>query len=133
MPLKRAYEHKSIVLQVGDAVAVDFAPDSLVYVERNREDFVISNGVRNKINDLSGFIRFTLLESSPTNRILRNYQKADQDYNSGLFSMTLKDRSNNILHNVEGAWVDDSRGYPEAGAKSGERIWTLQTGSIENA
>ncbi len=132
MPLNKAYEPKNIILEIGSSIAEDFAPESLIRLERNEEDFSFSNGVRLRNNNRSGIITFSLLESSLTNKILRNYLKADREFNRGTFPLIFKDRNNNVLHRVDSAWVADTHGYPESGIKSGERIWVLQAGAIED-
>jgi hypothetical protein len=132
MPLNKNYPAKNIIIEAGHSIISGYAPESFLNVERDEDEFFFSNGVRTKNNNRSGVITFSLLESSPSNKILINYLKADQEFNKGIFPMIIKDQANNVLHKVDMAWVRDSHAYPELGIKSGERTWVLEATSIES-
>ncbi|HCU24351.1 MAG TPA: hypothetical protein DF383_04970 [Deltaproteobacteria bacterium] len=132
MSLNKTYEVRHIVMEIGSASVKDFVPGSVLRVERNEDDFSFSNGVRILNHNRSGRIIFSLLESSSFNEILFNYKKADEKYGRGNFPVLIKDCNNTVLHKIESAWIQDTRGYPEVGIQPGERIWILDAGSIEN-
>lgn len=130
----KTYDSKKIAIIVGGFPLSGFSESSLVKVTRSADSWkktVSADGpvTRSKENDLSGEFTFSLLQTSQSNDILTGFALLDEQSNSGIVSVLVKDLNGTTLYSAAEAWIKKP---PEGGAEKDakDRSWVLDCAQL---
>lgn len=132
----KTYDPKSMAIIIGGKQASGFADGTFLNVEFDEDAFGLTvgadgEGMRAKSNNKSATITLTLLPTSDYNRHLSDLAQADEDSNSGVVPVLIKDGSGRDLHSAESAWIQ-KRAAAEYSREGSPREWTLRTDNLQS-
>ena len=130
------YDPKQILASFAGVPIVGFAEGTFLVVSRGADAFTVhvgsdGEGARTKSNDKRGTIKFTLMQSSPSNDHFSAMAVADEKANAGVAPFFAADRSGRSLHGATNAWVKKVPDGEYANTL-GNRDWVLETENLEN-
>ena len=132
--MTKTYNPAQVVVIFNGHEISGYADGSFVTVARDEDAFSLvvgssGEGVRSKMNNKSGTITVTLLQSSGSNAFLSGFAELDELSAGGQGPLLIKDNSGDSLHVCESAWIQklpDSEYAREAGS----REWTFRTDNL---
>lgn len=131
----RTYDPKKVVVTVGGVPLSGFADGTFITAARENDAFSKVSGAdgivsRAKSNDKSGSITITLAQTSPANDYLSMLAKRDEETNTGVVPVMVKDFSGRSRYISGFAWV---RKQPdgEFGKEISDREWVLDVAHME--
>lgn len=118
---------------LGGILIAGFADGTWVNVEYNEDAFTLKvgasgSGTRNKSNNASGLVTFTLQHGSPTNDLLSALHQLDiaTPNGDGIAPLLGKYHNGSTLVTAEKAWIKRMPGF-ELGKEEGDIEWTIET------
>ena len=111
-----------------------YADGSFVTVARDEDGWGLSvgssgEGVRSKMNNKSGTITVTLIQSSESNTFLSGFAELDELSGGGQGPLLVKDNSGSSLHVCESAWIQKVADA-EYAREAGSREWVFRTDNL---
>jgi hypothetical protein len=137
MPSVKELDPDRISVAVGGAIMSGFAPDSIVEIEQETEDFGDEVGAdggvtRYKTTDKRATVRIYLMSTSDSNDLLSAINNADRKATNGagIVSIQIRDQNGRSLYNAAEAWIKKP---PTVSFKRGvqERVWELRCANLE--
>lgn len=130
----KTYDPKEVVVLVGAVPISGFADGTFIKVSRANDTFSKVVGTdgqasRAKSNDKSGEIMITLAQTSASNDLLSGLAIADEDANSGVVPVTVKDNSGRTLLVSAFTWIKKQPDN-EFAKEITNREWTFDSSSI---
>lgn len=130
----KTYDPKNVSVIVGGKIVGGFTDGTFINAERNENMFnqkvgVDGIGTRAKSNNRSGKITITLHQSSPSNDDFSAIQIADEQSNSGVVPVLIRDNSGRTLCSALTAWFQKPAN-PEFGKEVANRVWVLETDEL---
>ena len=130
----RTYSPKHISITVAGATITGYAEDSFCTIERSSDAFIKVVGADGEVArtasaDMSGTIKLTLIQTSPSNDVLSALQAADELSLRGKFPLLIKDSQGNSTHAASTAWIMKVADA-EYGAELGSREWTIECADL---
>lgn len=130
----KTWDPLKFVIIVGSHTVTDYAPDTFISAERNKDSMTLSigadgKGTRVRNADKSGRITITLQKSSPSNNYLAALHNTDEESGQGIVPIQVKDNTNldgTAVASAENAWVTKPPAF-ERGAELGTETWVFET------
>lgn len=125
----RTYDPKQVSVLIGGVPMSGFADGTFVSIERDEDTFskvVGSDGVtsRAKTNNRNGTLTLTLAQTSPSNDVLEGIALLDENSNTGVVPVMVKDNSGRSIHFSALGWVQ-KHPTAEFGKEVSNREWTV--------
>lgn len=133
------YDPAEVTMVFGPVTIRGYADGTFINAERNSESFTLKVGAdgeatRSKSNDRSGRVTFTLEQSSDSNALLSAIMIQDEQTNSGVYPLLIKDNSGpavgKTLLAAPAAYIEKPPGV-EYAKESGTREWAIVAGNLE--
>lgn len=137
MASTKVLDPDQISVTFGGALISGFAPDSIVEIEQEANDFDDESGadgevVRWKTMDRRATIRIFLMSTSDSNDLLSAVSNADMKApnGAGIAALYIRDRNGRAIYSAAECWI---RKPPPANFKRGvqERVWELRCAVLE--
>lgn len=132
----RTYAADEVRIVVGGAPVTGLADGTFVSISRDEQAFNKVTGAdgvtsRAKTGNRAGTITLTLQQTSPANDVVSALMIADEESNSGVTSVLVKDTSGRTLHFAASAWVQQ---MPDTDFSKDieEREWVLDCAAIDS-
>ncbi len=129
------YDPARVVLTFKGHTFTGYAKGTFIKVRRNKELYTLQVGAagdaaRTKVNDKSGQIEITLMQSSPSNDFLTSVAKLDET-GLGVGTAQLIDLNGKTLELAERAWLQ-KMADSEFAEEVGDRVWVLETDRLDH-
>jgi hypothetical protein len=137
MAATKTQDADQISISYGGADIHGFAPDSVIEIEQESNDFEDEVGAdgevsRSKTNDRRATIRIYLMATSDSNDLLSAISNADRKApnGAGIAPLYVRDRSGRAVYSAAECWV---RKPPQVSFKRSaqERVWELRCANLE--
>lgn len=129
------YAADAVQIIVGGVPMSGLADGTFVSISRDEQAYNKVTGAdgstsRAKTANRAGSITLTLQQTSPSNDVLSGFMIADEESDSGVVSVMVKDTSGRTLHYASSAWVQQ---MPDQGFSKDieEREWVLDCARID--
>lgn len=128
------YDPGQVILTVNGINITGYASGTFVSVERSVDAFSMSVGsdgevTRVKSQNLSGTIRVTLVQGSPSNDTLNDLASQDEQSSDAVFAVQLKDNNGTTLAQGSKSWIQKKPTVTFA-TESENREWALAVASM---
>lgn len=135
MAQTKTYDPQTIIATFAGLPIVGFADGTMIKVERTEDSFKTYVGSKGEVSrsrsrNKSGFIEFTLAQTSPSNDFLAGMLAQDELLGTGIAPTLVKDITGTSLHMAPEAWVEKPPGA-EYGKEIAGRVWRIATGWLE--
>lgn len=128
----RTYDPKKIIMTFGTIIITGYAEGTFVTIAGNGDKFEKSRGADGTVdrinkNNKDYAVTITIKQTSLTNDLLSAVLVADQELNTGVLPITVKDLNGTTLFLATQAWIakDPDDEYSDS---LGNREWRIDTG-----
>lgn len=131
----RDYRPGEISVIFDGQILTGFAEGTFINVERDEDAYTYApstngGGTRTKNSNRAGKITLTLQKSSPSNQVLSDAARRDEESNDGVRPVLVRDNSGSDLYKAESAYVVKIASAEEA-KELPNREWILQCEVLE--
>lgn len=129
------YRPGDVSLIFNGQIISGFAEGTFITVERDEDAYTYQastsgGGTRTKNANKAGKITVVLQKSSPSNQVFSDAAKADEESNSGVSPVLVRDNSGKDVSKSESAYVSKIASAEEA-KELPNRTWVLQCENLE--
>ena len=112
-----------------------FADGTFIEIEQNKDDFEVTVGasgetVRTQLNDKSGKITLTLLQSALSNDTLNGFRIGDVRSGTGVQPFFAKELNGNTIISAPNCWIKKAP-LVKRGKEVAETAWVFETDEID--
>lgn len=134
MPV-RTYDPLKVTVIIGGVPMSGFSDDTFVKVSRNEDLFSLHVGTdgetsRAKSNNRSGELSLSLAQTSTSNDVLSAFAIADEQSNSGVVPVLIKDNSGKSVYFSAAGWIKKMPDS-EFGKDVKDREWVLDLAAVD--
>jgi hypothetical protein len=125
------YDPSQVVLTVGGRIMTGYGEGTFITLVRNKNNFELivnptgDESVRSKVNNRSGLLSFTLLQTSTSNLILSNLANRDEIEADGVVPVSIKDLNGESEFIAARGYIEKTADAAFAATVQG-RQWRLQ-------
>jgi hypothetical protein len=134
-PNTRQYDPANVILNIGGRDISGFAEGTFIEVDRYADAFSMSVGsdgevTRVKNQNVSGYFKCTLQQSSPSNDYLSSLATQDEQSSNAVVPVLLTDKNGTTLAKGAKSWVK-KKAKPTYANTAESREWSLDTGNLQ--
>lgn len=135
MTVLKAYDPALISLVFADQLITGVQDGTFVEVSRDEDSFFLHVGAdgeaaRARNSNRAGTIKFTLMQSSPSNDVLSALATLDENTGAGVRSAMVKDNSGTTLVQAAQAWIQKTADVTFAKEPSEPREWLIRVADL---
>lgn len=130
----RTYDAKDVSIILGGVPITGYADGTFVSVERDEDAFTKVVGAdgdtsRARSNHNGGMVTITLMQTSPSNKVLEDLATLDELTNAGIVPIMVKDNSGLSLYSSDTAWIK-KRATSNFGKEIDNREWIVDVADL---